>query len=613
MKSYRILSKYIAGILALTGALSGCTHEETEDGSKVPLSISASFQAYTGEVSSRGAGNPTVTIALNTTPEEYSTYGKTYQVTSTSPITFTPETQGEALTIAGSAASTPLTIYGWLDENTPVCYTNDNISVSNGNITSVQLSPAYACIGVRILKDDQKRETAGKYTIGSALLRIGTCSTNKNWNTEQAKPQLIGVSGSSTILNTDISPSRGDLATDLPSEYFMRIVPQQVSANFQNLFTVTLPDGTTLSVPSGSRGLPAPFEPGYFYLFNVNISRDAELQIEGIETITMNSRVDVAAIDVQKARLGIYTLEDLKAFRDAVNNRGDLARWTSREAGEDVINLYMDIDLKNEEWIPIESFDGTFNGNGHTISNLNLDMKGPYNYLGFFCAANSNSEIKGLTIDGVTMTENRSVPVIRAIVGLSEGSITDCHVKGRIQLTAEGYAGGIVGEYAGNYMADRKILAACTAQAEEGSSIVGGRYAGCIVGRVIVNSYVIGCIAHDITLSKKEEDALAAIAGQNNGLIYCCLMYNCQVNDNPGDSYVGAVTNRMEKCYYYNVFGITGRDNYMLSSLEELSEENLIGELNREIETQGLFACHYKASPTPSETGPTIHMKYYYE
>ena len=120
MKSYRILSKYIAGILALTGALSGCTHEETEDGSKVPLSISASFQAYTGEVSSRGAGNPTVTIALNTTPEEYSTYGKTYQVTSTSPITFTPETQGEALTIAGSAASTPLTIYGWLDENTPV-------------------------------------------------------------------------------------------------------------------------------------------------------------------------------------------------------------------------------------------------------------------------------------------------------------------------------------------------------------------------------------------------------------------------------------------------------------------------------------------------------------
>lgn len=608
MKSYRILSKCIAGILALTGALSGCTHEETEDGSKVPLSISASFQAYTGEVSSRGAGNPTVTIALNTTPEEYSTYGKTYQVTSTSPITFTPETQGEALTIAGSAASTPLTIYGWLDENTPVCYTNDNISVSNGNITNVQLSPAYACIGVRIKKDDQ-REAAGKYTIGSALQRIGTYSTNNNWNTEQAKPQLIGVSGSSTILNTDISPSRGDLATDLPSEYFMRIVPQKVSANFQNLFTVALPDGTILSVPSGSRGLPAPFEPGYCYLFNVNISRDAELQIEGIETITMNSRVDVAAIDVQKARLGIYTLEDLKAFRDAVNNRGDLARWTSREAGEDVINLYMDIDLKNEEWIPIESFDGTFNGNGHTISNLNLSATKPSGYLGFFSTANSNSEIKGLTIDGVTMTgDNRPVAAIGAIAGQSYGSITDCHVKGRIQLIAGQYAGGIVGIYEGNYT-NGKILAACTVQAE-GGSITGGAYqgAGCIVGSVGQYSYVIGCIAHDITLSIQQNASLAAIAGVNSGLIYCCLMYNCQA-DNTYNT--GAVTHRMNYCYYYNVFEQS--DQYMKSSLEELSEDSFIHDLNRYIEDLGLFACHYKASPTPSETGPTIHMKYYYE
>lgn len=608
MKSYRILSKCIAGILALTGALSGCTHEETEDGSKVPLSISASFQAYTGEVSSRGAGNPTVTIALNTTPEEYSTYGKTYQVTSTSPITFTPETQGEALTIAGSAASTPLTIYGWLDENTPVCYTNDNISVSNGNITNVQLSPAYACIGVRIKKDDQ-REAAGKYTIGSALQRIGTYSTNNNWNTEQAKPQLIGVSGSSTILNTDISPSRGDLATDLPSEYFMRIVPQKVSANFQNLFTVTLPDGTILSVPSGSRGLPAPFEPGYCYLFNVNISRDAELQIEGIETITMNSRVDVAAIDVQKARLGIYTLEDLKAFRDAVNNRGDLARWTSREAGEDVINLYMDIDLKNEEWIPIESFDGTFNGNGHTISNLNLSATKPSGYLGFFSTANSNSEIKGLTIDGVTMTgDNRPVAAIGAIAGQSYGSITDCHVKGSIQLIAGQYAGGIVGIYEGNYT-NGKILAACTVQAE-GGSITGGAYqgAGCIVGSVGQYSYVIGCIAHDITLSIQQNASLAAIAGVNSGLIYCCLMYNCQA-DNTYNT--GAVTHRMNYCYYYNVFEQS--DQYMKSSLEELSEDSFIHDLNRYIEDLGLFACHYKASPTPSETGPTIHMKYYYE
>lgn len=129
----------------------------------------------------------------------------------------------------------------------------------------------------------------------------------------------------------------------------------------------------------------------------------------------------------------------------------------------------MDIDLKNEEWIPIESFDGTFNGNGHTISNLNLSATKPSGYLGFFSTANSNSEIKGLTIDGVTMTgDNRPVAAIGAIAGQSYGSITDCHVKGRIQLIAGQYAGGIVGIYEGNYT-NGKILAACTVQAEGGA------------------------------------------------------------------------------------------------------------------------------------------------
>ena len=91
--------------------------------------------------------------------------------------------------------------------------------------------------------------------------------------------------------------------------------------------------------------------------------------------------------------------------------------------------------------------------------------------------------------------------------------------------------------------------------------------------------------------------------------VFCCLMYNCQV-DKP--DYAGAVFYGMKECYYYNVFGISS-DQYMKSSLEELSEESFINDLNYYINSLGLFACHYNASPTPSESGPTIHMKYYYE
>lgn len=149
MKSYHLLSKSIAGILALSAALSGCTHEEREESPEVPLRISASFPAYSGEISTRAGGNTTVQIALNIQAGSYATSGKTYNVTSTSPnIAFEANTSGDELKIPGSASTTPLTIYGWLDDTTPVYYSKSDQSVSGGSITGAAFHPpmpASAC------------------------------------------------------------------------------------------------------------------------------------------------------------------------------------------------------------------------------------------------------------------------------------------------------------------------------------------------------------------------------------------------------------------------------------------------------------------------------------
>lgn len=614
MKLYHLSTKCIAGILALTSALSGCMHEETEDVLKVPLSISASFQAYTGEISAR-ASNPTVTIALNTTPGEYGTSGKTYQVTSTSPIAFTPETPGEALTIAGSATSTPLTIYGWLDENTPVCYTNDNITVSNGNITGVKLSPAYAYIGVRIKKDDQ-REAAGKYTIGSALKRIGTYSTNNNWNTEQAKPQLIGVSGSSTIKNTDISASTNELATDLPSEYFMRIAPQKVLANFQDLFTVTLPDGTTLSVPSGSKDFPAPLEPGYCYLFTVNISRDTELQIEGIEA-TLSNSINMTAIAHDKCQRGIYSLEDLKAFRDDMNNNNGKKFFLWADDGL-IVQLYADIDLKNEEWIPIENFNESFNGNGHTISNMHISTYPNPHDAGFFSNTLKDSKITGLTINGATIGNGSSHEYVGVIAGHSIGGIIDCHVKGRIQIKAGNAAGGIVGAYeaAAEGMYSTKVIAACTVETDENSFIKSDQ-AGGIVG-YWNGAHIAGCTAHDITFDTEttiqdgHKGGIFGYSGDNITIAIGNIAYNCKgAQTRPSTAGIGD-SNMHLACYFYNVFDIpngewvTNSVGYQ-TSLEVLSSTTIIEDMNSWMESEHL-SYYYEPSPTPSITGPIIHI-----
>ena len=70
---------------------------------------------------------------------------------------------------------------------------------------------------------------------------------------------------------------------------------------------------------------------------------------------------------------GIYQIgsaDDLKAFRDLVNG------------GETTANavLTADIDLENAAWTPIgggtygKSFDGVFDGQGHSITRLNVNI-----------------------------------------------------------------------------------------------------------------------------------------------------------------------------------------------------------------------------------------------
>lgn len=153
----------------------------------------------------------------------------------------------------------------------------------------------------------------------------------------------------------------------------------------------------------------------------------------------------------------IATADELKAFRDAVN------AGTSYEGK--VVKLAADIDLNNEAWTPIggtdgyaNNFDGTFDGNGHTISTLTVNS----NNAGLFGTL-GGAIIKNLTIDGATLTSNHYAGGVAAWVesGATNSdvkpTIENCHVKNAtITVTPEEIngqwdngdkAGGIVGYY----------------------------------------------------------------------------------------------------------------------------------------------------------------------
>ena len=73
----------------------------------------------------------------------------------------------------------------------------------------------------------------------------------------------------------------------------------------------------------------------------------------------------------------IGSLADLKAFRDAVNS-GELYK----ESDCKEVTLTADIDMSGESWTPIgthsKPYDGIFNGNGHVVKNLYVELTTDY-------------------------------------------------------------------------------------------------------------------------------------------------------------------------------------------------------------------------------------------
>ncbi len=610
MKIDRLFNKGITGMLALAGILCGCAEEDYEASQTVPLSISATYPVLAGDVATR-ATTTEVKIALNATAGGYAATAKTYQVTSLSPsITFTPKDADNTWEVTGNLTSTPLTIYGWLDENTPVACSENSIAVNNGNISAVALSPAYACIGVRILLG-KDTEAAGIYTINSSLKGIGTASTNNNWNTSGAMPVLNAASSSpGSINNTDKSTVVGINADDLTTDYFMRVAPTTIQASTANLFTITLPNGQQLPIASGNQTIT--IESGNCYLFTVNIGSETSLTISSIEQMTMDLEdyIVLHPQGVVPRKVGIFTKYDWDQFINDYSN-GSYDNWLD---SKDVLNLYTDIDLENEPFMfPLGEYPFSFNGHGYTISNLHVTSAGTKEGAGFYGYLPQGCTIQGLTIDGVTINSNSyydPVSYAGAIVGYQEtgSSIIDCHVKGKVTIIATqggsyapGSVGGIVGGSDG-------MVYACTFNPDESSTISGVQMGG-IAG---VAGTILGCIAHDFDFSWDyyvQSTGGIYAATSNSYDIYSCVAYNITANGGSGEI-IGS--DRNFYCYGYNVCGNSSVDDanygsFTIGSLDDLSASHIINFLNQGISELGTpFPFHFEASPTSDITGPTI-------
>ena len=136
----------------------------------------------------------------------------------------------------------------------------------------------------------------------------------------------------------------------------------------------------------------------------------------------------------------ISNKDELNTFRTLVNTGTSFEKKTVR--------MTADIDLGGTAWTPIgkdtaTTFKGTFDGDGHTVYNLNVNKASAYK--GFFVYLRDGAQVKNLTLVNPVIVSNAYADTGAVAGGMENASIINCHVKGGSITSTANNIGGIVG------------------------------------------------------------------------------------------------------------------------------------------------------------------------
>jgi len=145
-----------------------------------------------------------------------------------------------------------------------------------------------------------------------------------------------------------------------------------------------------------------------------------------------------------------------------ISNRAELEAIKNNLNGK--YHMIKDIDLNGEEWEPINSFTGTFDGQGHVIHNLTIT--GDREYSGLFDRiTNTAVVIKNVGLEGTDININRDSGnvYVGGICGTNSASIYNCYNAGKVFASAPSstttssnyaYAGGVCGNFSNGAISD---------------------------------------------------------------------------------------------------------------------------------------------------------------
>ena len=287
------------------------------------------------------------------------------------------------------------------------------------------------------------------------------------------------------------------------------------------------------SVAAGKAFITCTFTNGKTLVYKMKNATDWQAGGEYTYTVSLAAAKDLG-----------YTIESNGSYTvtsaDGLMNIAELVNGGKTDIN---ITLDTDIDLTGKGWTPIgtdydNSYKGTFDGGGHTITGLTFTTNDEY--AGLFGWLNRAGTVKNVVMEDVQITSNRSSGFAGGVAGYSDGTIENCSVSGSVSGTV--YVGGVVGaQWNGS-------ITGCSSSATvKGTVYVGGVAGQTNGGATLTACYATGNVIIEIAPTKNISGG--GLVGMNGGKgVRACYA-------------TGNVTSTGSSTGNVHIFGLLG-DNY---------------------------------------------------
>ena len=298
------------------------------------------------------------------------------------------------------------------------------------------------------------------------------------------------------------------------------------------------------SVAAGTAFITCTFTNGKTFVYKMKNATDWQAGGEYTYTVSLAAAKDLG-----------YTIESNGTYTvtsaDGLMNVAELVNGGKSDIN---ITLDTDIDLTGKDWTPIgtdydNSYKGTFDGGGHTITGLTFTTNDEY--AGLFGWLNRAGTVKNVVMEGVQITSNQIYGgSIGGVVGSSWGTIENCSVSGSVSGTV--YVGGVVGAQIGG------SITGCSSSATvKGTVDVGG-----VAGQTNSSATLTACYATGnviIEMAPTKNIAGGSLVGMNAGssLLACYATGNVtSTGSSTGQVHIGGFLGNnyttVTACYWKN-------------------------------------------------------------